>query len=293
MHLYKTFLDDRAVITLTGPDAITLLQGLITQDVDEVTENNAKYGALLTPQGKLITDFFLYKAENAIYLECTRTIRETLLKKLRFYKLRAQVEIHDATEDWQVAVIWPQPADGGGEPPHLPSDNAITTRDPRTAHLGWRLLLPALVSDSLFPEVKAEAVEKAVYTTFLMQSCVPVMEADIISEQTFPLDANLDALSGMNYTKGCFVGQEVSSRMKRKGEIRKRIWGVSSKAGMLQPASSIKAGETTIGEITSANGNIGLAQIRLDRLAKGEGTPLTADDNEVTLHEPSYLKEQT
>ena len=298
MSLHKTVLDDRGILRLTGPDSRTLLQGLITQNVDTVTPASAAYGSLLTPQGKFLADFFLIQIDDDLYLDCHLPLAEMLFKKLRFYKLRANVEISDVTADWTAGLVW---GDSEADMPHGPAgqlmglgsgaSRAVAYTDPRLPALGLRFLSPTAELENALNHFDCPQVPADLFESHAMALGVPLCSRDIHSEQSFPLDVNLDALNGIDYSKGCFVGQEVASRMKRKGEIRKRLWKGRFTGSAPAPGTPLKAGDQTIGDISSTSGELALIRIRLDRHEKaGAPSIVLAGDMEITLALPEYLE---
>ena len=297
MALHRTTLDDRAIFRLTGKDARSLLQGLITQDMDKVTPGTAAYGCLLTPQGKFLVDFFLIQIGDALYLDHAATLSEMFFKKLRLYKLRAEVAITNVSADWQVGLVWGDSAEDmePGPPGQMMglgsgASEAVAYTDPRLPELGLRLLFSTEDATAALGHFDCGNASPDDFDRHRLKLGVPVVEKDILSEQTFPLDANLDQLNGVDYRKGCFVGQEVASRMKRKGEIRKRLWQGRFDGPQPQAGSAVKAGEQTIGEVASAGDDICLVRLRLDRWEKA-GKPDTAETAEgpLALHQPAYL----
>lgn len=288
MPLVKTLFDNRAIISVCGTDQVSFLQGIVTQDVANLTDGTSCYGALLTPQGKLIADFFVIRHQGNLLLDCAAGIAETLLKRLKLYKLRARVDVTDATFAWRVGAIWSQDA----QPVSLTPDGLASHDDPRLTSLGQRLLVAA---DQLaaYEHVDASPADQKAHDAHCLNLGVPFFGTGFGAEQVFPLDINFDALNGIDYRKGCFVGQEVASRMKRKGEIRKRTWIVNTDGAPLEVGQAIKAGESTIGEITAASGEKGLAMVRLDRRAKASGDATTETNVPITLLQPAYLEDVT
>lgn len=264
---------DRSLFRLAGEEIESFLQGLITQDIQKLNLEQSVYSCLLTPQGKIIADFFLYKIESGIILDCDHSVAETLHKKLRLYKLRAKVEIAPYSEH-EVTLNWSRN-----------DENIEGTADPRLNRLGSRTLLSASSSP------QGEEASLKDYQTHCAILGIPQFGIDFETEKVFPLDLNFDVLNGVDYKKGCFVGQEVASRMKRKGEIRKRLWIAQFEGDTPTVGEAIKATETTIGSISSVIGNAALAHVRLDRLAKVEPPFITEGGISVTLEQPTYLKE--
>ena len=297
-HSKITF-DDRTLLKVSGADSKSFLQGLITQDIDKMGIATALYSCLLTPQGKLLADFFLIPEGENILLDCAQEFGEMLIKKLTFYKLRAKVTIEDVSSIWVSGAIWAADVSGNeksGRTGNLGQimglgggdSGAIGYIDPRLGTLGLRFIAPAKDAGAALDHFEGTTGSSADYRAHCSGLGVPASGYDIISEQSFPMDLNLDALNGIDYQKGCFVGQEVSSRMKRKGEVRKRLWSATFKGSSPAPGTAIKAGETTIGEISSIVGDQALVKVRLDRLAKAESS-FFASETEIILSEPVYL----
>ncbi len=269
------FLPDRAVIAIGGPEAEAFLQGLLTQDISKLEAGAVSYSGLLTPQGKLIADFLVSFDGETYLIACTGEIAKTLLQRLTLYRLRAKVTLEDVSDTMKIAAAW-----GDNEAGDWP-------RDPRLSLLGF---IGIGTEEKLKQSMQNwQPTKPDDYSQWLYENGIPLMGRDFSTEQVFPTDINMDALNGISYKKGCFVGQEVASRMKRKGSMRKRCYGIMG--DNLPATGSVTAGTTTIGEILSSNGKTGLCLTRLDRLEKSGDADLTCDDNPVTLLPPSYLQE--
>ena len=249
-------LTDRAVIAVSGPEAHSYLQGLVTNDVERAAAG--LYAALLTPQGKILFDFLISEQDGAILLDCRHESREALVKRLSMYKLRAKVEIAPR-DDLGVFV---------GEGP----------ADPRLAALGLRSIAP-----------KHEAAPGgAAYLAHRLDMGVPEGN-DFGSDRMFALDADLGELNAVSFDKGCYVGQELTARMKHRGTARKRLLAVATADGSpLVRDAALTAGGQEIGAVTSAYGARGFALVRLDRLATSTG-PFQAGGAPVDVIKPSWL----
>ncbi|MDZ7628120.1 MAG: hypothetical protein U5J99_06890 [Parvularculaceae bacterium] len=254
-------LKSRAVLSLFGEDATAFLQGIVTQDV---TQDAAAFTALLTPQGKILFDFFLVPVEGGYLLDCDASAAPALLKRLTMYKLRAKIALAEAAA---LSV-------------HLGAAEGVTYADPR---------LDRLPSRTIAATHEAAAVDDA-YDAVRLAAGVPEFGRDFAAEEVFLLDVNYDVLRAVSYKKGCFVGQEVTSRMKRKGEIRKRT--LMAHGAGLAAGAPVLADENSIGEVLSVRGEQGLVLVRLDRLAeaRAEGTPLTAGAAPLRIDIPAYLE---
>lgn len=254
----KGILTSRAVLSLTGEDAQSFLNGVITQDVILAPPDAPLFSALLTPQGKILFDFILTPAEGGFYLDCFSSAAPALLKRLQLYKLRAKVEI--AAEPGLAVIV------GDG------------LADPRLAALPKRAIAAA---------GSAPAIDEA-YDALRLALGVPEFGRDFGGEEVFLLDVNYDALNAVSYKKGCFVGQEVTSRMKRKGEIRKRTYIARFEGPAPGPGARVAAGDVEVGEILSGREGMALALLRVDRLA-GAPDP-TVDGRPLRLSVPAYLE---
>lgn len=267
-------LADRAVIRIAGEDRRAFLQGLITQDIERLSPDNAIFSALLTPQGKILFDFMIAKHGDAFLIDCDKAAAPMLAKRLTLYKLRAKVTI-EIDEELVVMATEKQPA----------STDDIIFPDPRLPALGWRIIAH-----------RGDSVTCDDYDRRRITLGVPQFGKDFGPDEMFLLDVNYDALNGVSYSKGCFVGQEVTSRMKRKSEVRKRTVMVEydGHGAELAPdkGAEITAGDFTLGQILSGADGAALALIRLDRWGKSEtaGATPTCEGRKVRMAIPEYLK---
>ena len=260
--LPPTRLPGRGVIRLSGPDTIPLVQSLVTANVARLAEGDAAHAALLTPQGKVQSAFFAWATGEGLLLDVAADDLTPLTQRLGLYKLRAAVQIEDASGELAAFA-------GDEGPPHARSD-------PRLAGMGLRWLAGL-----------ADQGDPAPYHARRIALGLPEFGADYGPGEAFPMDVNLDALGAVDYKKGCFVGQEVASRMYRRGEVRKRSWRVRGEAP-LDVGASVTAGQSTIGTVTSADGTDGIALVRVDRVAAAKDRP-QSDGVPVTLSPPGYL----
>lgn len=262
-------LDDRAVIAIAGPEARPFLQGLITNDVEKLESGKGLYAALLTPQGKVLFDFFLVEGDGAILIDCSAASRDALSKRLSLYKLRSKVVI-EVRDQLAVLALWL-----GAE-----ARQAISYPDPRLSELGRR----AIIAKGEMPSDHAPSKD---YHQHRLAMGVPE-SADFGSDRMFALDADLDELHAIDFDKGCYVGQELTARMKHRGTARKRLLPVEFAPSGPREQSITLAGKE-IGEITSDYGRRGFAQIRLDRLSDGGAAVPHAGEQAVKLIKPSWL----
>jgi tRNA-modifying protein YgfZ len=273
-------LSDRAVLRVSGPAAHGFLQGLITNDIDKAKPGGAIHAGLLTPQGKILFDFFVVPAADGFLLEIAKAKAGELAQRLGFYKLRAQVEIAE-DPSFAVAAAW-------GAPPRLP-DGAIAYADPRLSALGLRILLQAEAdARNLGCTIAAEDE----YHAHRIALGVPEGGRDYAFGDAFPHEAMFDRLAGVDFDKGCFIGQEVVSRMEHRGIARKRIVGVEGEGPLPPSGTEITAGGAPVGTLGSVSEHSGLALLRLDRAeeAKAAGLPLRAGEVTVDLRIPGWAR---
>lgn len=249
-------LDDRGVIKVSGEAAKGFLDGLFTCDLDRVTPDAARHGALLTPQGKILFDFIVFAAPEAIgggyFLDCPAAFRADLVKRLGFYRLRAKVAIEDRTEALAVVAGWDAPAPEAAI--------GLVSADPRLPALGWRALVAREDAPGLV-DAQAEA-----YHARRVALGVPEGGKDYVYGSAFPHEALMDKLGGVDFDKGCYVGQEVVSRMQHRGTARTRLLPVIYAGGDVPEAGAdVTAGERVIGQTGSAAQGRGLIMVRTDR----------------------------
>jgi len=266
-------LPDRALVTVTGPDATSLLQGVLTCNVETLGENEARLGALLTPQGKILFDFLVSRVADGFRLDTAADKAADLAKRLSLYKLRAKAEIA-ADPTVAVAAAW------GGSTTAAETAIAADTRHP---DLGARLYATegAFSTDAAEEEYHAHRIGLA----------VPEGGRDYAYGDAFPHEALMDQLGGVDFRKGCYVGQEVVSRMQHRGTARTRLLAVAYPEGTpATPGSEIQAGAKVLGTTGSVAGNRGLALVRLDRLgdALATGETLRADGKSLAVGRPAY-----
>lgn len=275
-------LTDRSVIAVSGPDAKEFLQGLITNDMDHVSAGQAIHAGLLTPQGKLLFDFFVCGPENDYLIECASDVVDELQKRLTFYRLRAALEISDWRQDIEVWAVW------GGQP-ELPS-RPLIFQDPRLPELGYRMVLPRANAAATAARTGCTEVGIDDYHAHRVALAVPESGRDYALGDTFPHEANLDQLGGVDFQKGCFVGQEVISRMHHRGTARKRVVPVSATGPLPPSGTPIMVGTRAIGTLGSVCGSTGLGLVRLDRAkeALDAGEDVLAGGMEVRFGQPDW-----
>jgi len=279
-------LADRGVVKIAGEPARGFLNGLLTADIAGMTPETPRYAALLTPQGKIIVDFIVAQAPaedgGDFFLDCPRALSGTLVEKLNFYKLRAKVMVEDLSETLGVMAVW----EGSGD-----TEYGLVYTDPRLTALGQRLMLPPHLADKAAADLGAALVDAADYEAHRIALGVPRGGLDFIYGETFPHDADLDQLHGVDFRKGCFIGQEVVSRVEHRGTARNRVVPIVFEDFAAEAGSPVMAGEKTVGTMGSSSGKNGLAMLRLDRVeeALAAGVTLSAGGIPFRLREGAFI----
>jgi folate-binding protein YgfZ len=280
-----TLLPDRGVVKVTGDGARNFLHGLVTADILKLTPGMARFCALLTPQGKIIADFIVVEAADGsgFFLDIPRALGAALIDRLNLYKLRAKVTIENLSETLAVLALW----DGVHIANSIPS-----YADPRLPALGLRaIVVPARAADAA-AEFGAALVDAREYEAHRIALGVPQGGVDFSYGDAFPHESDMDQLSGVDFSKGCYVGQEVVSRMEHRGTARTRTVPVRYDQGTPQPGAAITAGGHSLGVMGSAANGRGLALLRLDRVADAisRGETLTADGVPLRLVKPDWAR---
>lgn len=279
-------LPDRGVVKVAGQPARGFLNGLLTANIATMTPETPRYGALLTPQGKIIADFLVVQApeeDGDFFLDCPRALAPVLAEKLNFYKLRAKVTIEDLSGTLGVLAAW----DGSGT-----THQGLVYPDPRLPALGCRVMLPPHLADTAAAELGAKLVDAADYEAHRIALGVPRGGLDFIYGEAFPHEADLDQLNGVDFKKGCYVGQEVVSRVEHRGAARSRVVPVAFDDFAAEPGSAVMAGDKQVGSMGSSSGRNGLAMLRLDRVqdALAAGQILTAGGIPLRLRESAFAQ---
>lgn len=252
-------LESRALIRVAGPDARPFLHSLLTQDVETLEAGDLRFGALLSPPGRLLFDLFLWGEDGAVVLDVAAERRDALMQRLAMYRLRADVTVEALDEP--VFAAWGEAVDG-------------FTADPRIAGLGGRR----------YGAAEANA-DEASYHAHLLRVGVPDPAADAPMDTTYPIEASFDLLNGIDFHKGCFIGQETTSRMWRRGAIKNRMLPITFDGPAPAFGAEVLNGELRAGEVRSGRDGAAMALLRLDRL---DGA-LSVDGRVVEVNRPGWM----
>lgn len=273
-------LDRRGVIAVSGPDAAHFLNNLITNDIEKIAEGGAGYGALLTPQGKILFDFVIFRDSGRFLFDIRKDATAAFARRLGIYKLRADVAIVDSTDVLRTVVAW-----GSGEPPAV---NGLVAPDPRLAELGFRAILkrgePILVPGY-------RVADEGAYDRLRIRLGVPEGGLDFAFGEGFPHDADMDQLAGVDFKKGCYIGQEVVSRMEHRGTARRRQI-IAESSTPLEAGALVTADGRSIGQIGSATDGAAIAVVRLDRASEAvrAGSLIKAGNTPIVLRIPGWAR---
>ena len=272
-------LSRRGVVSVGGGDAIKFLNDLITSDVPEAG-GKAAYGGLLTPQGKVLFDFIAFRDGERFLFDLPKTAVADFIKRLGFYRLRAKVEIANLSDERVVVAAWDSSV--------APVVEGPVAADPRLAELGFRAIVP--IGADMAPDFKEAALGE--YDAHRIRLGVPEGGVDFLFGDSFPHDIDMDQLAGVDFTKGCYVGQEVISRMEHRGTARRRFILATGAGSFPAVGTPVMAGEKAVGTLGSSADGSALALVRLDRAkdAIDRRVPITVDGVPLNLTLPGWAK---
>jgi folate-binding protein YgfZ len=287
-------LPQRGVVSVAGPDARSFLQGLVSNDVDKVTPERAIYAALLTAQGRFLHDFFVVENDGALLLDCEAERRADLIRRLSIYKLRAKVVLSDASERLTAAVLF---GEGTLDALGLPAEagrarrlaGGVTYVDPRLAALGARALLPRETAPSAIEGAGFSEGTPDAYERLRLGLGMPDGSRDLPVEKALLLENGFDELNGIDWQKGCYMGQELTARTRYRGLVRKRLLPVRIEGPRPEPGTPVLHAEKEVGEMRSSLEGHGLALLRLDAVGPAAGA-LTAGGARLTPVIPDWMR---
>jgi len=279
----------RGVLEVAGADRVSFLQGLVSNDVTRVGPARACWAALLTAQGKYLHDFFMVASGDSLFLDCERDRLADLQKRLALYRLRSQVNLSDAGARFRVAAAW-----GGdtlkrlglGEPGAAKSlAGGVAYADPRLAGLGARFLIPPGAERDL-GYLGFKPSDPAAYDRHRLTLGIPDGSRDLEVEKSILLENGFEELNGVDFAKGCYMGQELTARTKYRALIRKRLLPVTVDGPLPAPGTPVMSGGDEVGEIHSGADGMALAMLKLDALA----APLVAGAAKLKPQKPGWIK---
>ncbi|MGB7579468.1 MAG: folate-binding protein [Pseudolabrys sp.] len=285
--MQAALLPDRGVVKVVGDDARRFLNGLVTNDMTNVTPGQPRFAALLTPQGKIIVDFIIAEAPpedgSGFFLDCPRALALTLVEKLNFYKLRAKVICEDLSEALGVMAVWDGTAD---------SEYGLSYPDPRLPALGSRVMLPPHLAAEAAADLSATLVNADTYEVHRIALAIPRGGMDFMYGDTFPHEADMDQLGGVDFDKGCYVGQEVVSRVEHRASARSRVVPIVYEEFAPSSGLPVTSGGKQVGTLGSTAKGHGLALLRLDRVGDALAAAMPLESGGITIRavKPAWAK---
>jgi tRNA-modifying protein YgfZ len=261
-------LEDRGVLGVCGPDRRPFLQGLVSNDVEKVNSATARYAALLTAQGKYLHDFIMVEAGESIWLDAEASRLGDLRRRLSVYRLRAKVSLEEKS-DFTVAAIFGEGALAALGLSDLPGasrsfDFGVAFVDPRLTALGARAILSREQARRVFADLGLAEADFDTYDRLRLSLGIPDGSRDLVPEKSILLEAGFDELNGVDWQKGCYVGQELTARTKYRGLIRKRLMPVEIDGPAPAPGTPVTADGREVGEMRSSRDGLGLALLRIE-----------------------------
>jgi folate-binding protein YgfZ len=286
-HMKAALLPDRGVVKVAGDDARKFLNGLFTADIGKMTLGDSRFTALLTPQGKIIVDAIVTEAPiedgGGFFLDTPKTLAKTCVDRLNAYKLGSKVMIEDRSDALGIVAVW----DG-----EATTKYGFCYRDPRLPELGQRLMLPLHLAAQAVADLGLELMSAAAFEAHRIALGVPCGGLDFAYGDAYPHEADMDQLHGIDFKKGCFVGQEVVSRMERRTPPRTRVVPVAYDGLAPQVGEEVTAAAKSVGTFGSSADGRALALLRLDRAADAlaEGHALIAGAVTLRLIKPDWIQ---
>jgi len=285
-------LDDRGILAVSGPDRRPFLQGLVSNDVDRVSPTAARYAAFLTAQGKYLHDFMMVEAGESIWLDAEAARLGDLKRRLSMYRLRARVSL-DERSDLAVAAIF-----GAGEAAILglpsepgaarPLGSGVVFIDPRLASLGARAILPREKARAVLADAGIAEAGFDIYDRLRLSLGIPDGSRDLVLEKSILLESGFDELNGVDWEKGCYIGQELTARTRYRGLVKKRLTPVRIEGPAPQSGAAVTADGREIGEMRSSRGGLGLALLRIEPVR--EGKILAAGQSILVPVRPAWMR---
>ena len=283
--------EQRGLVAISGDDRAAFLQGLVSNDVSRVSAERTIYAVLLTPQGRFLHDFFIAAIGDTLYLDCEAQRRDDLRRRLSIYRLRSKAILADATVEFAVALLYG--ADlrerlGLNDEPGAakPWEGGVVYIDPRLPALGARTILPRVQAAEILARAGVAPGNAVDYDRLRLSLGVPDGSRDLPVEKAILLENGFDELNGIDWQKGCYMGQELTARTRYRGLVRKRLLPVEIDGPLPAPGTPVMAGDKEAGEMRSGIDGLGLALLRLEHL---DAAPLMAGSSRLRPRTPDWM----
>jgi folate-binding protein YgfZ len=285
-------LDDRGILAVSGPDRRPFLQGLVSNDVDKVCPTASRYAALLTAQGKYLHDFIMVEAGESIWLDAEAARLGDLKRRLSMYRLRARVSLDERSDLAVAAIFGPGEAAILGLPSEpgaaRPLGSGVAFVDPRLASLGARAILPRENARAVLADAGIAETGFDIYDRLRLSLGIPDGSRDLVLEKSILLESGFDELNGVDWQKGCYIGQELTARTKYRGLVKKRLTPVRIEGPAPPSGAAVTADGREIGEMRSSRGGLGLALLRIEPVR--EGKILAAGESILVPVRPAWMR---
>lgn len=281
-------LENRGLIKIEGPDARDYLQGLVSQDMTRVTATQAVYSAFLSPQGKFLYDFFCFEMDGALFFDCESHRRSDFFKRLSMYKLRSDVTLTDVTDDYQVSAVMDDTDKLGLNDERgtcTAFGDGVAYMDPRLAVMGARVVLPT--SNSALEDADITIGTHTDYESVRITHGLPDGSRDMDVDKALLLENGFEELDGVSFTKGCFMGQELTARTRYRGLVKKRLLPVAIDGPAPDSGTPFETDGREAGQMRTSIEGVGLALIRLDKLS--DGASFTVGETTLTPNIPDWV----
>jgi hypothetical protein len=285
-------LDDRGILAVSGPDRRPFLQGLVSNDVDKVGPTAARYAAFLTAQGKYLHDFIMAEAGESIWLDAEIARLGDLKRRLSMYRLRAKASLDERSDLCVAAIfgadipaIFGLPSEPGAA---RPFGSGVVFVDPRLTALGARAILPRERARALLGDAGIDEAGFDNYDLLRLSLGIPDGSRDLVLEKSILLEAGLDELNGVDWQKGCYIGQELTARTKYRGLIKKRLMPVEIDGPTPPPGTIVTMDGREVGEMRSSRDGLGLALLRIEPVH--EGKRLIAGESSLVPVRPTWMR---
>ena len=290
---FLSYLENRGVLSVSGDDATAFLQGLVSNDMDRVSGSRVIWAAFLTPQGKFLHEFMIAQLGDRYLLECEKDRRDDLETRLKRFRLRAKVTI-DSVDDLAVAAAWGPGVSEAFELPSEPGsarteDDAVLFMDPRLADAGVRIIAPVSSISGLDGVTRCTISDQAAYDTHRIALGLPDGSRDLEVEKALLLENGFEELSGIDFEKGCYIGQELTARTHYRALIKKRLMPVTIEGPPPPPGTALTVEGKDAGEMKSSANGFGLALVRLATWRASEDGILRAGEARLTPEQKSWM----